>query len=143
MKVFKITDTAKLPTKDEGNMCYDLYANIDHEIMVHSGEVTRIPTGIKIALPFGYHASIRSRSGLAAKHGVQILGGQIDGNYRGEWIVLMTTEPNMPLLVIKPGDRIAQFKIELDITAQVEEVFSEEELGTTDRGEKGFGSSGR
>jgi len=147
MKVFKIRPEAKLPTKADGDMCYDLYACIDEPIRFVHGTVVNIPTGVKIALGEGKHASVRPRSGLAAKFGVDVLAGQIDNGYRGEWIVVLTTHKsgeigNLNLLVVQPGDKIAQFKIEEDITEPVEEVFDEAELGETIRGEKGFGSSG-
>jgi dUTP pyrophosphatase len=144
MKVFKIREGAKLPTKTDGNMCYDIYASIpDARIVLMHGIVSAVPTGIKIALPPGYHASIRGRSGLAFNDGVQILGGQIDNNYRGEWLVLMTTALDRHQLIIRDGDKIAQVKLEKDETFPVVEVVTEEELGTTNRGEKGFGSSGK
>lgn len=157
MKVIRCREGAKLPTKATGDMCYDIYACIDGPIELWHGKPVSITTGVKIALPSKKHASIRPRSGLAAKHGVDVLAGQIDNSYRGEWVVVLTTHKQQsllqrllrrfglgrPELVINNGDKIAQVKLEADITSVVVEVFSEEELGTTDRGDKGFGSSGR
>lgn len=142
MKVLRIKESAKLPTKKDGDMCYDLYACIEKPATFVTGQVMHIPTGIKIELPQGYHASVRPRSGLAAKQGIDIMAGQIDGSYRGEWIVIITThEAHLPV-TINPGDKIAQFKIEKDETFEVVEVFSDFDLSSTDRAEKGFGSSG-
>lgn len=158
MKVYRIREGAKLPTKNDGEMCYDIYASFDINdpriqdrlvatdgewgIAVSSLVATKVPTGVKIALPPGYHASLRCRSGLAANESVHILGGQIDNTYRGEWVVLMQ-KGQYSDLIIRNGDKIAQFKLEKDETFPVEEVQTEAELGTTNRGEKGFGSSGR
>lgn len=155
MKVFKIRPDAKLPTKADGDMCYDLYASfeandpdvkLDYEgrpyINIDAVSVAKIPTGIKLALPQGYHCSIRGRSGLAAKNGMMILGGQIDNTYRGEIIVLCTIVYGFLVHRVYNGDKIAQFKLEKDETFEIEQVFSEAELGETSRGGKGFGSSG-
>jgi dUTP pyrophosphatase len=140
IKVLKLTDTAKLPTKSNGNMCYDVYA--DESVNIIQGKVTVVKTGIKLAVPEGFHYSIRPRSGLAAKNGIQVLAGQIDGSYRGELLICLTTVLN-EVYSISKGDKIAQFKIEKDETFPVVEVSSVEELGETDRGDKGFGSSGK
>lgn len=151
MKVLKIKPRAKLPEKKPEDMCYDIFACLDEPVVFNHGTVVKIPTGIKIALPPGYHASVRPRSGLAAKHGIDILAGQIDGSYKGEWIVILTThhaqyteyngEFEAADLVIRDGDKIAQFKLEKDETFPIEEVFSEDDLGTSERMDKGFGSS--
>lgn len=161
MMVLKLTSTAKAPTKASGDMCYDVYS--DEDATVEYGLITTIKTGIKIALPEGYHYSIRDRSGLAAKHGLHIVAGQIDNSYRGELLICMgklKSEYNKSLFSeleygglassimenvkyqIKKGDKIAQFKIERDETFRIIEVDSEQALGSTQRGEKGFGSSG-
>lgn len=142
MKVLKLREDAKLPTKADGDMCYDLYACIDHDIWVFHGEVIKVPT--KICIDFGeYHASIRPRSGLASK-GIDVLGGQIDASYRGEIIVMLTnhTEGHGPHR-ISNGDKIAQMKLEKDITVEVTEAFSSDELSSTARGANGFGSTGK
>lgn len=151
MKVLRIKDGAKLPEKKQEDMCYDVFACLEKPVTIVHGEVVAIPTGIKIAPPKGYHFSIRPRSGLAAKYGIDVLAGQIDGGYRGELIVLLTThkynkydvgslEGNV--VKVNNGDKIAQFKLEKDETFDIEEVFSEEDLGTSERMDRGFGSSG-
>lgn len=157
MVVLRTSETAKLPTKADGDMCYDIYANED--AVVEYGKITTIKTGLKIAPPEGYHYSVRDRSGLAAKHGLHVLAGQIDNSYRGELLVCMTKlklETEFETLLdaeddrecvmvpynIKAGDKIAQFKLEKDVTVTIVEATSIEELGLTQRGEKGFGSSG-
>jgi dUTP pyrophosphatase len=155
ISVYKITDTAKLPTKSDGDMAYDVYA--DEDCFVEQGKITVVKTGIKLAPPKDFHYSVRDRSGLAAKHGLHILAGQIDNSYRGELLICITklkhewkeTEFDDHTLCeivkyeIKKGDKIAQIKLEEDTTFPVVEVQSEEDLGSTNRGENGFGSSGR
>lgn len=145
MKIFKVRPDAKLPTKASNDMCYDIHACIDQPIYVNWGEVTKIPTGIII--DFGeYHASIRARSGMASK-GIGVLGGQIDSGFRGEIIVMLTMHNNTfragESYKIENGDKIAQMKLEQDITVDVIEVNNFDELSVTDRAGKGFGSSGR
>lgn len=162
IKVLKLSDSAKLPTKADGDMCYDVYA--DEDATISYGDITIVKTGIKICPPEGYHYSVRDRSGLAAKHGLHIIAGQIDNSYRGELLICLTrlttlyediTEEeleyteNIANIVrpinyyIKKEDKIAQIKFEEDTTFPVVEVQSEEDLGYTERGEKSFGSSGR
>ena len=150
MKVFRIKKGAKLPEKKTEDMCYDVFACLPDPVTIVHGKVVAIPTGIKIAPPPGYHFSLRPRSGLAAKYGIDVLAGQIDGGYRGELIVLLTTHKSDSddvgslkgnIVTINNGDKIAQFKLEKDETFDIEEVFSEKDLGTSERMEKGFGSS--
>jgi dUTP pyrophosphatase len=105
------------------------------------GERTLVPTGIRIALPVGYEAQIRPRSGLALKDGITLPNspGTIDADYRGEiGIILMNLGPDP--FTIEPGDRIAQMIIAPVIQAEWNEV---EALDETARGDGGFGSTGR
>lgn len=139
IKVFKLSDTAKLPTKADGDMCYDIYANEDS--FAQMGEIAVIKTGIKMSPPEGYHYSVRDRSGMAAKHGLHVVAGQIDNSYRGELLIAMT-KLSIGIYQISKGDKIAQIKFEEDTTFPIIEVETEDELGPTIRGEKGFGSSG-
>lgn len=100
-----------------------------------------VPTGLRIALPEGYEAQVRPRSGLALKHGVTLPNspGTIDADYRGEIGVILMNLGQEPF-VVEPGDRIAQMVVAP--VAQV--VWSEAEaLDATERGEGGFGSTGR
>lgn len=100
-----------------------------------------VPTGLRIALPEGYEAQVRPRSGLALRHGVTLPNspGTIDADYRGEIGVILMNLGQEPFIV-EPGDRIAQM-----VVAPVARVaWSEaEELDATERGEGGFGSTGR
>lgn len=142
MLVYRIKESAKLPTKAyQDEACYDLYACIDEPITFKHGEIVKIPTGLKID-PGKYHLKFRPRSGLAAKFGIDVLAGQIDRTYRGELIVILTTDMDNIDVTINPGDKIAQFKLELHIEDEIQEVFTEDALSQSDRGEKGFGSSG-
>ena len=118
----------------------DLRANIDESITLNPMERRIIPTGLYIALPPGYEAQVRPRSGLAFKHGITVLNspGTIDADYRGEIGVLLinlSTEP----FVITEGERIAQMVIARHEQGQFEVV---EQLDQTERGEGGYGHTG-
>lgn len=118
----------------------DLRANIDESITLNPMERRIIPTGLYIALPPGYEAQVRPRSGLALKHGITVLNspGTIDADYRGDIGVLLinlSTEP----FVITEGERIAQMVIARHEQGQFEVV---EELDQTERGEGGYGHTG-
>ncbi|MDD5594282.1 MAG: dUTP diphosphatase [Candidatus Margulisbacteria bacterium] len=118
----------------------DLYAAVNPEIVIPPGEWQLVPTGLSIALPEGYEAQVRPRSGLALKQGVSVLNtpGTVDADYRGEvGVILMNHSKND--LVVKRGDRIAQMIINKIERINFEEV---EELPATDRGAGGFGSTG-
>ena len=119
----------------------DLRAAMDQSIMLGPLERAMVPTGLYVELPVGYEMQIRPRSGLAAKHGVTVLNspGTIDADYRGEIKVILVNLSNQPF-EIQPGERIAQAVVAAHATVEWEEVA---ELGTTDRGEGGFGSTGR
>ena len=105
------------------------------------GQYALVPTGLAIALPPGYEAQVRPRSGLAAKHGVTVLNspGTIDADYRGEIRVILINH-GQTAFVVKRGERIAQMVIAPVVQAQLVPVAS---LSTTDRGSGGFGSTGR
>ncbi|MDA9360324.1 dUTP diphosphatase [Flavobacteriaceae bacterium] len=119
----------------------DLRANLANPITLAPLERTIIGTGLKMALPEGYEAQVRPRSGLAAKHGLSVLNapGTIDADYRGEVGVILVNLSNEPF-TIQPGERIAQLVI-----AQYEQVRwnLQETLDTTERGAGGFGSTGK
>lgn len=118
----------------------DLRANIESPITLKPLERRLIPTGLRIALPEGYEAQVRPRSGLALKHGITVLNtpGTIDADYRGELMVLLVNLSNEDF-VINEGERIAQM-----IIAQYETVTWEpvEVLDETERGEGGYGHTG-
>lgn len=118
----------------------DICANIDNSIIIKPMERILIPTGLRMALPQGYEAQIRPRSGLALKHGITVLNspGTIDADYRGEIgviIINLGTEP----FEIHDGDRIAQMVIARHETADWQIVT---ELDESNRGTGGFGHTG-
>lgn len=118
----------------------DMYAAVKEETIIPSGQWKLIPTGFAMAIPEGYEAQVRPRSGLALKQGVGILNtpGTVDADYRGEVGVILMNHSQKDL-VIKRGDRIAQM-----IINKIERVIVEEvsELTDTERGSGGFGHTG-
>jgi dUTP pyrophosphatase len=121
----------------------DLLAAVpeDAPVTLARGKYALIPTGLTIALPAGYEAQIRPRSGLAAKHGVTVLNapGTVDADYRGEISVPLINHGDMPFQ-IRRGERIAQMVIALVVRAELIPVAA---LSATERGSGGFGSTGR
>ncbi len=119
----------------------DLRANIEAPIVLKPLERALVPTGIFIALPDGYEAQIRPRSGLAAKHGVTVLNspGTIDADYRGEIKVILVNLSNVSF-TIEDGERICQM-----VVAKYEQVSWNEVdvLDETERGDGGFGHTGK
>ena len=118
----------------------DLRANIDAPIELQPLQRALVPTGLYMALPAGYEAQVRPRSGLAAKKGVTVLNspGTIDADYRGEVCVILVNLSNEPF-VINDGERIAQMVIARHEKVEWECV---EVLGNTERGAGGFGHTG-
>ena len=118
----------------------DLRANIDESIVLHPMERRLVPTGLFMALPVGYEAQIRPRSGLALKHGITVLNtpGTIDADYRGEIMVLLINFSQNDF-VINDGERIAQMVIAKHENAEFIEV---ETLDDTERGTGGYGHTG-
>lgn len=125
-----------------GSAGMDLYANIENgnSITINPMDRKLISTGLKLAIPSGYEAQVRPRSGLAIKHGITVLNtpGTIDSDYRGEVKVILINLSNEPFTV-QDGDRIGQMVISKYETAEWDEVDS---LDDTERGEGGFGHSG-
>jgi dUTP pyrophosphatase len=119
----------------------DLRANIEVPIVLAPLQRRIVPTGLSIALPEGYEAQIRPRSGLAAKYGLTVLNapGTIDADYRGDIGVILINLSEEEY-TLQPGERIAQMVIAPFIQIRWEEVNS---LSVTARGEKGFGSTGK
>ena len=121
----------------------DLLAAVpeDAPVILSPGHRALVPTGISLALPPGYEAQVRPRSGLASKHGVTVLNapGTIDADYRGEIGVLLINHGDAPFAV-RRGERIAQMVIAPVIRAELVAAVS---LSTTERGGGGFGSTGR
>ena len=118
----------------------DLKAAIAEPVELDSLERAMVPTGLFIELPAGYEAQVRPRSGLAAKHGITVCNspGTIDADYRGE-IKVILVNLSKDKFVINPGERIAQMVIAKYEKIEWEEV---EQLGETERGAGGFGSTG-
>lgn len=118
----------------------DLRANLSEPIVLHPMERRLIPTGLYIALPEGYEAQVRPRSGLALKHGLTVLNapGTIDADYRGE-VGVVLINLSQEDFVINDGERIAQMVIARHEQAEFELV---EELDETERGAGGYGHTG-
>lgn len=118
----------------------DLRANIDEPVTLRPLDRKLIPTGLYMALPAGYEAQVRPRSGLALKHGITVLNspGTIDADYRGEIMVLLVNLSSEDF-VVNDGERIAQMIIARHATAELIEVT---ELDDTERGAGGYGHTG-
>ena len=123
-----------------GSAGSDLCAAVDSELVIAPGERRLVPTGFAIAVPDGYEAQVRPRSGLALRHGIVLPNspGTIDSDYRGEVKVIVMNAGAEPF-VVKRGDRIAQLVIAPVAKAQWEVV---EALDDTERGSGGFGHPG-
>jgi dUTP pyrophosphatase len=119
----------------------DLHANLEQSISLKTGERMLIPTGLFIELPEGYEAQVRPRSGLALKHGITVLNspGTIDADYRGEIKVLLINH-GAETFEINDGERIAQLVVAQHATIVWQETST---LTNTERGEGGYGSSGK
>ncbi len=119
----------------------DLHAALDKDLVLHPGARALVPTGIAIALPEGYEAQVRPRSGLALRHGIALVNspGTIDPDYRGE-IGVIVINHGTEAFTIRNGERIAQLVIAPFVRAVFREV---EELDETARGDGGFGHTGR
>ena len=143
MKI-RIVNKSKYPSPayaTELSAGVDLKANLEESVTIGPLERTLVPTGLYIALPAGYEAQVRPRSGLAAKFGITVLNtpGTIDADYRGEIKVILVNLSNQPFEIV-PGERIAQMVIARHEKATWEEV---EQLDSTARGAGGFGSTGK
>lgn len=145
VSIRRLTHGEGLPTPSyasEGAAGLDLYAALPagQKLVLEPGARDLIPTGIEIALPPGYEAQVRPRSGLAVKHGVTVLNapGTIDSDYRGEVKALLINHDGQPFEILR-GMRIAQLVIAPVARATLVEV---DELDETARGAGGFGSTG-
>lgn len=143
MKV-KIVNKSQWPLPSyatEKSAGMDLKADIHEPVTLAPLGRAMIPTGIYLALPDGTEAQVRPRSGLAAKHGISVLNapGTIDADYRGEVKVILVNLSDTPF-VVNPGERVAQMVIAKYEKTEWDEV---ESLDETERGEGGFGSTGK
>lgn len=120
-----------------GDAGFDVYAR--EQTVLIPGVQTAVPTGVSIELPVGYVSLVWDKSGLAIKHGLKVLGGVIDAEYRGEYMVGMINLSTQEY-VFEKGDKVAQVLIQKVEHASFEIVG---ELSDTERGATGFGSSGK
>lgn len=143
IKIKKLKENAKIPKRaTSGSAGMDLYACIDEPITLAPGQLAIVPTGIAIALPDNTCAAfLYARSGLGVKHGICLSNGVgvIDSDYRGEICAGLCNVSDKPY-TIEPDERVCQMVIAPVLTPDVAEV---NELDDTDRGEGGFGSTGK
>ena len=138
LNVKKLVPNATLPVRASADAAgYDLYATED--CVIHPGRRTVIPLGISVKLPPGTYGRIAPRSGLAVKHGIDVLAGVIDPDYTGELKVVLFNTDWRNSFVIHPGYRIAQLILE---KYEVHDVSEIETIDLTDRADGGFGSTG-
>ena len=123
-----------------GSSGMDLRAAVEEDMTLPPGQVALVPTGLHIAVPFGYEAQVRPRSGLALKNRIGVLNspGTIDSDYRNEVGIILANFGDEPFTIVR-GMRIAQMVICRSHQAEIVEV---EELSDTERGLGGFGSTG-
>ena len=141
LQIKKLHPQVQLPKyQTKGSAGLDLQANISQPMVIKAGEIVLVPTGLAIALQEGYEAQVRPRSGLALKNGITVLNspGTIDSDYRGEISVILINHSKQDFIITN-GLRIAQLVIAQYAFAKIIEV---DDLGTTQRGEGGFGSTG-
>lgn len=119
----------------------DICAALNDDLVLAPGRISLVPTGFAMALPDGYEAQIRPRSGLAVKHGISIINapGTIDADYRGEVKIALINLGQEPV-TLRRGDRIAQMVIQQVCQVRIHIV---EQLNDTDRSVGGFGHTGR
>lgn len=138
----KLTPTAMTPTRGSAFAAgYDLYVDTDREGVVEPGETVPFYTGLAVEIPDGYCGKIYSRSGLSTRYGLRLANGVgvVDSDYRGNVGVPLHNDGDKPVTVV-PHERVAQLVIERcpDVV-----FYETEELTKTERGDGGFGSSGR
>lgn len=143
IQFLKLPHAADLPlpsyeSKSAAGM--DIRAALEEPLSLKPGERTLIPTGLKMAIPVGYEAQIRPRSGLAIRNGITMLNspGTIDADYRGE-VKVIAINHGQETFTVNHGDRIAQMVIAPVTQFEISEM---DELDDTERGEGGFGSTG-
>ena len=142
IKIKKLTDTAKTPTRGSEHAAgYDLYADVKEDVQIKPHETVKIGTGLAMEVPDGYFGAIFARSGLASKEGLRPANcvGVCDSDYRGEFIVAIHNDSEKTR-TITAGERIAQLVVMPYLPVTFDEVT---ELTDTNRGEGGFGSTGK
>lgn len=141
LKIKRMRENALIPKRATAESAgLDLSALLDEDMVIHPGEIVKIPTGIAIGLEAGTVGLVYPRSGLASKHGITLANcvGVIDSDYRGEILVPVTNHSSVPF-TIHNGDRIAQLVVSPILLPEIEEAG---ELDETERGAGGFGSTG-
>ena len=142
IKIKRLTDTAVIPEKgSKYSAGFDLSADLIHPIRIAPKETVKIPTGLSIELPEGYFGAIYARSGLASKQGLRPANcvGVADSDYRGEYIVALHNDSD-EIREVEPGQRIAQLVIQPYLVC---EFVESDQLSETERGDGGFGSTGK
>ena len=142
MDIKLLNDLAKVPTRgSEYAAGYDLYAATDEDIMIRPHETNKIGTGIAMAIPEGYFGGIFARSGIATKQGLRPANcvGIVDSDYRGPIGLPLYNDSDKLYRVLK-GDRVAQLIVQPYLNCMPVEV---KDLDKTERGNNGFGSSGK
>ena len=142
LQVKKLRAGARIPTRGSALAAgYDLYACLEEAVTIAPGETRSVGTGLAIALPKGWFAGIFARSGLSVREGLRPANcvGVCDADYRGEYIVPLYND-SAEMRTVVPGERIAQLILLPCRTLRFEEV---DALTDTDRGEGGFGSTGK
>lgn len=142
LKIKKLPHCQGLPQyATVGAAGLDLTLAVDTPFELKAGQRAKLPTGIKVEIPFGYEGQVRPRSGLADKAGISLTNcvGTVDSDYRGEVMVLSINHSDHDY-TFQPGERIAQMVIVPVPMVEIEEV---EELEESHRGEGGFGSTGK
>jgi dUTP pyrophosphatase len=137
----KLEEGVNIPSYEtKGASGFDLRAKLNDDVLIKPGEVCLVPTGIRVEIPEGYELQIRPRSGLALKEGISVLNtpGTIDSDYRGEIKVILYNVGKKEV-VIRNGERIAQAVLNKVYRAE----FYEDSLNESERGEGGFGSTGK
>jgi len=138
IKFLKISSSAQIPTYAHyGDAGFDLYST--EKLTIKRGYVSLVKTGIASEIPDGYFISFRGKSGLAAKFGIDVLGGVIDSTYRGEWVVILINLGQKKYKIEK-GDKIAQGILQPCPRAKIIET---KKLKNSVRGQGRFGSTGK
>lgn len=147
LKIKRLSETATLPKKAHPtDACFDIYADVlsfrsNGEIAIGPHETVKIPTGFATNIPHGYWGAVFARSGLATKEGLRPANcvAVIDEPYTGEWLIPLHNDTN-ETKIIHHGDRIAQFTL----LPYFDTIFTEvDELDPTERGDGGFGHTGK
>lgn len=110
--------------------------------VIEPGARCLVPTGIAMAIPYGYYGRVAPRSGLAVRNGIDVLAGVIDSDYRGEVVAVLVNHSDSRV-VVGPGDRVAQLILERADRLNPRRLEANEELPASARGQSGFGSTGK